>query len=99
MSGVYRPDREGTGALMRSSGIAKHVANVAEDGRRFAEAIAPRQTGEYAERFRVESTEVDLARERRAVAVLANDADHAAAVESKTHVLSRVRDHIESTYG
>ena len=102
MSALYRPDRDGTGALMRSAGIADHMESIAEDAQRYAESIAPDapELGQgYVASFHTEKDEANISRTRRSVSRLVNDADHAGAVESRMHVLSRTRDHIESTYG
>lgn len=102
MNPNYRPDRIETGALMRSSEIADHLETVAKEAQRYAESIAPDapMTGEgYVASFRIERDEQSIARERRAVVRLVNDAEHAAVVESKTHVLARTRDYIGQRHG
>ena len=102
MNRAYRPDRAGAGDLMRAHGIGQHLERVARDAQGFAEAIspdAPELRQGYIDSFRTESEVANIARTRRVVVRLVNDADHAAAVESRTHVLSRTKDMIERTYG
>ncbi len=95
----YVPDRAGMRALARSAGIGAACVAAANKGRAEAERIAPRDSGEYANSFRVraETVRAGRANEPRAGAVLENVSDHAAAVEWEHgyHVLARSVDAIE----
>jgi hypothetical protein len=73
----YKPDIKGTGKLMRGKEIEAFMRLKAQEGKQYAEAIAPRESGEYASSFRVTSTHSG----DRATAYLYNDSDHAYLVE------------------
>ncbi len=102
----YQPDSKGIGELARSPLVHAMLAEVAEDAIPFAQSISPDATPYgtgYIDAFEVDSGHVELvARFRRAVAHLVNNADHAAAVEfgnpniQAHHVLSRTADYIEA---
>jgi len=93
----YRPDHNGMRALAQSPQMSRAMQQAAEVGMRWAESVAPRDTGEYAGSFRVAPTTVRGGRpaEDRAGARLANDARHAIVVESRHHVLARAVNIIE----
>lgn len=75
--------------LEHSPGVTDAMADAAEIGRAYAESIAPRDTGEYADSFEVvtDAGEVQLV----------NTSDHAIYVEwhDGYHVLSQTADSIE----
>lgn len=75
--------------LASSSGVVGAMADAAEIGRAYAESIAPRETGEYADSFEV-VTEAGEAQ-------LVNTSDHAVYVEwhDGFHVLAQAADRIE----
>ena len=73
----YKPDYKGTGKLMRGKEMEAFMRLKAHEGKQYAEAIAPRESGEYAAAFRVTSTHSG----DRAAAYLYNDSDHAFLVE------------------
>lgn len=69
----------------------------AEQGRAIAESLSPQRTGQYKASFEVRlQVERSSGRRRgsRGVAILANTAEHAGAVEMKYKVLGRTRDQI-----
>jgi hypothetical protein len=73
----YKPDYKGTGKLMRGKEMEAFMRLRAQEGKQYAEVIAPRETSEYASAFRVASTRSG----DRATAYLYNDSDHAYLVE------------------
>jgi hypothetical protein len=78
-------------ALMRA------LATYAGEGLALAESLAPQKSGQYRASFEVRlQVERSTGRRRgsRGVAILANTAEHAGAVEMKHKVLGRVRDQI-----
>jgi hypothetical protein len=95
----YRPNIRGTNKLMTSPEMVALMAAAAKKGEGYAQSISPRQTGEYAESFRVETTAKGGPRHNRAEARLINDSAHAAAVEWQNNggerVLGRTVDFIE----
>jgi hypothetical protein len=93
----YRPDRLGTATLLRSREMAALVTEAAEEAKRHAEQIAPRDTGHYAASFRVETTHRGGPHHDRAEARLINDAGYAWAVEfvNGDRVLGRAAEFIE----
>lgn len=99
--GNYTPDRSGLQKIGRSKIMGKAMQSAAERGRRYAEGVAPRRSGEYAGAFEVEPAEVSYGRsnDRRAGAALVNKADHALAVEGRSRVLKHAVDAIEKGFG
>lgn len=93
----YVPDRKGVGQLARSAVMGKVVRNAAERGARYAQSIAPVDTGQYRASFRVD-TDVSGA---RMTATLANMAPYAVIVEVHhgKRVLGRAVDVIERGRG
>lgn len=85
----YRPDRQGMRRLMQSPEIAELCQKAAENAGSYAQGIAPRDTGNYAASFEVETRIVG----DRQTAVLYNTAPYAAALEVKHRVLGRAADH------
>jgi phage terminase large subunit-like protein len=75
--------------LMQSPDVAKAMEQAAENAQRYAESIAPRDTGTYAESFDVETRVVG----DRATAVLFNRAKYATVIEIRHRVLGRATDH------
>jgi hypothetical protein len=79
---TYKANIKGTNVLMHSKEMERHLRLEAQKGKQYAEAIAPRQTGEYASSFRVASSRSGAGRwADRAAAYLYNDSDHAVLVE------------------
>jgi len=80
-------------ALASTREMQGAVETNAERGWEHAQSIAPKDSGHYADSFRVEA-----APGKTAAARLVNDADYAAHVEWKNgdHVLSRTADFIEA---
>src|SRR5688500_16048447 len=95
----YKPDRRGTGQLLRTAEMEQLVRSAAEKAKAYAEKIAPRDTGRYANSFEVESTRRGGPHSDRAEARLVNTADYAWAVEfvNGDRVLGKAADHIEDT--
>lgn len=94
----YEPDFAGLGHVMRSHEMRAMLERRALAGKRFAESIAPRDTGDYASSFRVESSARGTGRwSDRAEARLINGSSHAALVEyaNDDRVLGRAVDVIE----
>jgi hypothetical protein len=93
----YRPNRPGTGQLLRTEEMEQLVARAANKAKAHAEKIAPRDTGRYAASFEVESTRRGGPNSDRAEAHLINTANHAWAVEfvNGDRVLGKAADHIE----
>lgn len=89
MARNYQP--RSLGPLGRSDGMSRAMQQAAQVGQRWAESVAPHDSGTYRDSFRVAPTEVrgGRSRERRAGARLANDATYAIVVESRTSVMAR----------
>lgn len=85
----YVPNRREMRKLMQSRDIAKLTQQAAENGKRFAESIAPRDTGDYANGFDVETRVVG----DRATSVLLNRVRYATVIEVRDRVLGRAADH------
>lgn len=85
----YRPDRREMQRLMQSEEVAKVCAQAAENAKSYAQGIAPRDSGEYAGAFEVETRIVG----DRQTAVLVNNTRYAAALEVKHRILGRAADH------
>lgn len=79
--------RMATGPEIRAA-----LAAIAARGVAIAEAISPRQTGQYSASFRVRSDTVFMSGHTRAAAAIVNSAPYASDVEIRHHVLSRTRD-------
>lgn len=96
----YVPDRSGTAAFARSREVGAIAAAGARAGAEFMQAIAPRQTGEYAAGFEVEATTVEVGGERRAGAIIRNTATHAPFVEYRNldRVMRQGLDYVEQLY-
>ena len=78
----YEPNFAGLGKVMTSKGMEAMLRNRTQVGRQYAEVIAPRDTGDYASKFRVASATRGAGRwSDRAAAYLYNDSDHAVLVE------------------
>lgn len=85
----YRPDRQGMKRLMQSPEIAELCKKAAENAVSYAQGIAPRDTGNYANSFDVETRIVG----DRQTAVLYNTAKYATVLEVKHRILGRAVDH------
>lgn len=98
MNQMYRPDNRGMRQIANSGAMSDAMVKAAETGMRWAQAEAPRDSGEYASSFRVAPTTVRGGRqgEDRAGARIANDARHAIIVEQRTGVLARSVNIVES---
>lgn len=95
----YEPNFAGLGKIMRGKEMQAMLAQEAQRGRQYAEAIAPRDTGEYAASFRVSSSSRGAGRwSDRAAGYLYNDSGHALAVEFQDdyRTLGIVADMIEN---
>lgn len=78
----YEPNFPGLGKIMTSRGMEAMLRTEAQKGRQYAEVIAPRDTGDYASKFRVTSSSHGAGRwADRAAGYLYNDSGHALAVE------------------
>jgi hypothetical protein len=99
----YEMNIAGTNELMNGPEMVAVLRAAAEDGAVYAAGIAPRDTSEYAEAFRVETATKAGPKHDRAEARLVNDSDHATMVEFVNHggerVLGRTVDHIERQAG
>lgn len=87
----YSQNIRKTGAFMKGTQMQALVRARAEEGARYAEATSPRESGEYATSFRVDSG----VGEDRAEATIVNTADYAAQVELRHRVLAQTVDRIE----
>ena len=85
----YQPNRREMRRLMQSDDIARLCRQAAENAKSYAEGIAPRESGEYADAFEVETRIVG----DRQTAVLFNNTRYAAALEAKHRILGRAADH------
>lgn len=78
----YEANVQGLGKVMRSRGMRTMLRQEALRGMQYAKVIAPKETGEYRNSFRVSSANQGEGRWKdRAVAYLHNDSDHALYVE------------------
>lgn len=79
--------------LAAAPAMGDAMEQIAQPGLAWAEANAPRATGEYARSFEVRRVVID----GKSCAALVNTADHAVFVEwaNGTHLLARAVDHIE----
>ncbi|PRX95573.1 HK97 gp10 family phage protein [Allonocardiopsis opalescens] len=91
----YGQDIRKTRKLMRSPEMQALLGEIAEQGRRYAESISPRDSGTYATAFTVEAGAAD----DRAEAVLRNTAPYAPQVEIRHRVLGRTVDRLEGKGG
>lgn len=93
MATTFRPSPNALRELSRTNDMQQAMVTRTEAGQRWAEANAPRRTGEYANSFEVRPSKVNGA----AGAVLVNTSGHAVFVEwaNGSHVLSRAVDIIE----
>lgn len=103
----YKPDfnrTTGTGGLLTTPEMFGLVELVAYEAIPFARAVSPDALPYgvgYVDKFSVSIGTERIARSKRAVAYLSNDADYAAAVEygpngqTGHHVLAKTLDHIE----
>lgn len=95
----YERDIAGTNELMNGAEMVALVRAAAEAGAKYAAGIAPRESGEYADAFRVETSTKAGPKHDRAEARLVNDSDHARAVEYVNkgghRVLGRTVDYVE----
>jgi len=91
MAGEYKPDAAGMRALANSGEVSAAMRQVAEVGMRWAESVAPRDSGEYVSAFGVQAATLRGGRrdEPRAGAVLFNSANHAGVVEHRAGILAR----------
>lgn len=81
---TYKPDRVGTGELMRTVEMRAMLAAKAETAKTIAEILSPDAPPigvGYRSSFGIASDTERLAGTDRAVAILYNDSDHAGAVE------------------
>jgi hypothetical protein len=85
----YQPNRREMRRLMQSDDIARLCRQAAENAKSYAEGIAPRESGEYARSFKVETRIVG----DRQTAVLFNTAPYATVLEIKHRILGRAADH------
>lgn len=95
----YEPNFRETGNLLTSRRMEALMVSSAARGQAFAESIAPRDSGEYARSFTIESTTRGGPRRDRAEARLVNVAEYAGMVEwvnnGGERVLGRTVDVIE----
>ncbi|WP_435199571.1 hypothetical protein [Janibacter sp. GS2] len=93
MATSFRPASNAVRQLSSTSRMREAMVTRTEAGQRWAEANAPRRTGEYASSFEVRPATID----GKAGAVLVNTAAHAVFVEwaNGAHVLTRAVDAIE----
>jgi hypothetical protein len=97
---TFKANRAGITALALGPKAQAVVLQRAEAAKAAAEAIAPRQSGHYADSFDVTPTTVVIKGKPRAGARLSNTADYATVIEigrrgqDGQHVLSRALDAI-----
>lgn len=99
----FVPDHAGMAAILRSDEVRELVLDRARAGAEFAQHIAPRRTGEYAEGIHAEDGGLGGPRQDRAVALIVATSPHSAAVEwgnahqpHPYHVLGRTLDVVQS---
>lgn len=96
----YQWDIASTNELMNDPEMVAVLRAAAERGAEYAASIAPRDTGEYARSFEVETSTKSGPAHDRAEARLINTSDHATQVEFVNHggarVLGRTVDVIEN---
>lgn len=85
----YMPNRREMRRLMQSADMARLCEQAAQNAKSYAEGLAPRDSGEYARGFRVETRIVG----DRQTAVVRNDTPYAALLEVKHRILGRAADH------
>ena len=98
---TVRLDKKGMTQLAQSAPVGKASVSAAMQGKTHAERIAPRgATGLYASSFEVEQTTVNVTTksgvEKRAGAILRNNAPYSLPVEGTHSVLRRTVDSIEN---
>lgn len=98
---TYSKNIKGTGTLLRSKEMERHLRLEAQRGKQYAEAIASGfiRTGQYESSFRVSSSRSGSGKwADRAAAYLYNDSEHAFLVEvvDDHRVLGTVVDIIEN---
>jgi hypothetical protein len=86
----FRGDYKGIGKILRSTQMQREMETRAERVKSKAEALAPRDSGQYSASFRVE-TGVREGRKPRAVSKVINDARNAPYVEWGTSKTPRHR--------
>lgn len=78
----YDANFQGLGKLMTGREMEAMLRNKAQEGKQYAEVIAPVETGDYKAHFRATSAKRGAGRwSDRAAGYLYNDSDHALAVE------------------
>lgn len=95
----YQMNFPGLGKIMKGKEMEAMLRNKAQEGKQYAEVIAPVETGDYKSRFRVSSATRGAGRwSDRAAGYLHNDSDHALAVEFQDdyRTLGSVADIIEN---
>ncbi|MFD6068617.1 MULTISPECIES: hypothetical protein [Amycolatopsis] len=99
----FVPDHRGLAHLLRGAEMHDLIMDRARGGAQFAEAIAPRRTGEYATGIRAEDGGLGGRRRDRPVGLIVATAPHSAAVEwgnarqnHPHHVLARTIDIVEA---
>ncbi len=86
----FRGDYKGIGKMLRSKQMQREMETRAERVKSKAEGLAPRDSGRYADSFKVE-TGVREGRKPRAVSKVVNDAPNAPYVEWGTSKTPRHR--------
>lgn len=86
----FRGSYKGIGKILRSAQMEQEMRARAERVQQRAEGLAPRETGDYVQHFRVE-TEIRNGKTTRAIATVVNDSQHAAYVEWGTSRTPRHR--------
>ncbi|MGP5381637.1 hypothetical protein ACTXL8_05555 [Glutamicibacter arilaitensis] len=98
MSKHYEPDASGLAEVARSPKMQAAMVGIATAAAAGGRAISPVDSGEYRDSFRVVPTTntAGWKREKRAAARIENVAPHAAAVERRNKILSKLASIIES---
>jgi len=93
----FTPEPGVVADLARSEAAQEVTVAAAEEGMAYAVAVAPRDTGEYADSFEVREELIQTPTGAVAGAVLSNAAAHAVHVEwtDGYHVLAQAIDHME----
>lgn len=100
---TYTPSSSGLRDLGGSHAVGDQALAAAQDGARYAQAIAPRLTGRYQGSIHAERADVTVAGEVRSGAQIVVDplrdgdkVSYAVPVERSDHVLKRTIDYLES---
>ena len=95
-SGEFKRDAKGMEAFIRSQVLGNAMYDVAQEGLKYAQSIAPVKTGQYQRSLSAEQVTVPVTKksEPRAGAMISTDSPYGANVENQYKVLSRTADYL-----